>query len=153
MGKNVSKKWTVSDGCVLLVLFGIVALVLTPDVTQAFEEKKLSDLVDRLYQTRAQIMLYKAHHDGLLPGQKFRGDSVTADEFIAALQQAHPGGSDYYLKAIFKNPYVADPAGRDTVTCVNDADAKPTGNEQTAWWFNVATGDFFACDSEFHTNY
>ena len=154
MEKKATKKWTVGDGCILLlVLFGIAASLVSPGVTQAFEEKKLGDLVDRLYTTRTQILLYKAHHNGLLPGQQFRGDSVTADEFATALQQQRPDGSGCYLSVILENPYMTDPARRNTVICVNDVNAIPAGTEQTAWWFNAATGDFFACDSEFHTKY
>ncbi|MDH4202519.1 MAG: hypothetical protein OEV87_06460 [Phycisphaerae bacterium] len=153
MEKKETQKLTLCDGCILMLILGVAALVFTPGITQAVEEKKLADMVDRLQIIRSQIMLYRAHHNGLLPGQEFVGDSVTAESFARAMAQDAPDGSGPYLKDISENPYVADPARRSRITCVNDVDAKPTGGEQTGWWFNAATGEFFACDSEFHTNY
>jgi hypothetical protein len=153
MEKKETKKLTLCDGCILMVLFGIVASVFTPGVTQAVEEKKLSDMVDRLQIIRSQIMLYKAHHHGLLPGQQSDGDSVTSDAFVAAMQQQRPDGSGSYLRQMPDNPYVNDSMRRSMIICVNDINAVPKGSEGAGWWFNAATGDFFACDSEFHTQY
>ena len=98
MEKKETKKLTLCDGCILMLLFGIAASVFTPGVTQAVEEKKLSDMVDRLQVIRSQIMLYKVHHDGLLPGQRSVGDSVTSDAFAVALKQQRPDGSGRYLR-------------------------------------------------------
>lgn len=153
MEKKETKKLTLYDGCILMVLFAVGALVLTPGVTQAVEGKKLSDMVDRLHLIRSQIMLYKTHNNGLLPGQRFAGDSVTSEEFAAALQQQRPDQKNSYLRDIPVNPYAIESGQANVVTCVNDANAMPTGREATGWWFNAATGDFFACDSEFHTKY
>lgn len=153
MEENQTQKLTLCDGCILMVIFGIAASLFTPGYTQAVEGRKLSDMVDRVHTVRSCIMLYRAHNGGLLPGQVFEGDAVTPDAFIAALQQQRPDGYGPYLGAMLENPFVTDPARQRTITCVNDADARPTGAEQTAWWFNAATGDFHACDSQFHTNY
>lgn len=153
MEKKEAKKLTLCDGCILMLIVGIAASVFTPGVTQAVEEMKLSDMVDRLQIIRSQITLYRAYHDGLLPGQHAAGDAVTCEGFVRAMAQDRPDGSGPYLREMPENPYVADPALRCRITCVNDAAAKPTGAEQTGWWFNAATGDFFACDSAFHTNY
>lgn len=153
MEKNEAKTLTLYDGCILMVLIGVAAAVLTPGITQATEEKKLSDMVDRLQIIRSQIMLYQAHNNGLLPGQRAVGDSVTSDAFAHAMKQQRPDGSGPYLDRIFENPFMVNPDGRSTVTCVNSANAMPTGSEGTGWWFNAATGEFFACDSEFHTKY
>ncbi|MHC4524245.1 MAG: hypothetical protein ACYSU8_01725 [Planctomycetota bacterium] len=153
MEKKETKGLTLCDGCILALIIGVAASVFTPGVTQAIEGQKLSDLVDRLQVTRSRIMLYKGYNNGLLPGQQFEGDSVTSEGFVRAMAQDNPDGSGPYLSEIFENSYVLDPARRSTITCVNDVNATPTGTEQTAWWFNAATGDFFACDSQFHTNY
>ena len=153
MEKNETKTLTLYDGCILMLLFGIAVSVFTPGLIQASEEKKLSDMVDRLQIIRTQIMLYQAHHDGLLPGQRSVGDSVTSDAFTLAMKQQQPDGSGPYLREIFENPYVLNLQQQNAITCVNDARAVPTGSEGTGWWFNAATGDFFACDSQFHMAY
>ena len=153
MEKKETKKLTLCDGCILALIIGIAASVFTPGVTQAVEGQKLSNMVDRLQIIRSQIMLYKAHNNGLLPGQRLVGDSVTSDAFALAMKQKRSDGSGSYLRAISDNPYILIPEQRNTITCVNDANAVPTGFEGTGWWFNAATGEFFACDSKFHTNY
>jgi hypothetical protein len=62
-------------------------------------------------------------------------------------------GQFHYFQRFPDNPYIQDSDCRNTVTCVNDPNIRPDGTEGTAWWFNAATGDFRACDSEFHTAY
>ena len=153
MEKKETNKLTLCDACILMLLIGIAASVFTPNLTQAVEEKKLSDMVDRLQVIRSQIMLYRAEHNGLFPGQRFAGDLVTSDAFALAMKQKRSDGSGSYLRKFFDNPYILGAEQRNTITCVNDVNVMPTGFEGTGWWFNAATGDFFACDSKFHTNY
>ncbi len=151
--KTGNKTLTACDWCVLVGAVLLLASLVNPTISQAVEEKRLTDMVDRLQRVRANIQLYQAAHDGLLPGQRFFGASVTSEQFAAAM--AEPAGKDRspFLRQIPANPYVESSALSRTITCVNDLEAKPTGNEGTAWWFNAATGDFYACDSKFHTNY
>ncbi|MCI0498215.1 MAG: hypothetical protein L0Y36_00840 [Planctomycetales bacterium] len=146
-------KLTLIDGCVLIALIGAAACVLTPAVSQAKEEKKLSDMVQRLQVIRSQMWLYRSEHNGLLPGQRTAVSAVRPEDFAAALNQSCLDGGVPYLRQIPENPYVADPNAAAAITCVNDPDARPTGQEGTGWWFNAATGEFYACDSAFHTNY
>jgi general secretion pathway protein G len=153
MEKNETKKLTLCDGCVLILVFGIAAVLFSPRLTQAVERDKLSDLVDRLYTIRLQIKLYKLQHDGLLPGQWASGESVTSKDFVTALQEQQYKDSGLSVEGMLENPYIQDTGRCRTITCVNDPEAMPAGNERTAWWFNAATGDFYACDSKFHTNY
>jgi type II secretory pathway pseudopilin PulG len=153
METEKKKKLSVCDWCVLVVIFGMGASLLTPGVTQAVEEKKLSDLVDRLHAVRAEIQLYQADHNGLLPGQRYPKDIVTEERFLEALRKERVDSKGSYLRWMPANPYVTDPERCDRVMCVNDPDLKPTGAEGVAWWFNGATGEFYAADSAFHTNY
>ena len=148
-----ARKLTLIDSCVLIVLFGAAACVLTPAVSGAMEEKKLSDMVQRLQIIRSQISLFRSEHKGLLPGQHTAVDAVTSEEFVAAMKQLCLEGTAPYLTQMPANPYISDPGAAAAITCVNDPGAKPTGQEGTGWWFNAATGDFYACDSAFHTNY
>ncbi|MHC4553597.1 MAG: hypothetical protein ACYSUT_12665, partial [Planctomycetota bacterium] len=83
--KTGTFKLTTCDWCVLVVVFAVLISLVNPAVSQAVEEKKLTDMVDRLQAIRANIQLYKAAHDGLLPGQRYSGDAVTSDGFIAEL--------------------------------------------------------------------
>ena len=142
-------KLTVCDWCVLVVIFSLLVSLVNPALSQAVEEKKLTDLVDRLQAIRANIQLYKAAHDGLLPGQQCAGGPVTADDFVAALTESPSQGKAPLMRQLPDNPY----AESGSITCVNDPAASPAGTEGTGWWLNTATGEFYACDSDFHTNY
>lgn len=150
MEKDKTKPtFTLCDGCVLAGLVILVASIAHPPVTQAMAEQKLVDLADALQAVRSQIRIYRAE-TGLLPGQQSPDDrSITSEEFVAALT----GNSDAFMAEFPANPYVADPAAAVRVTCVSDPLAKPTGAEPTGWWYNAATGQFCACDSQFHTHY
>lgn len=147
--KTGTFKLTACDWCVLVVVFSVLVSLINPALSQAVEEKKLTDMVDCLQTIRANIQLYKAAHDGLWPGQRYPGDAVTADGFTEALTGTQSQNRTPLMREMLNNPY----AESHSITCVNDPDAKPAGTEGTAWWFNAATGEFYACDSEFHTNY
>jgi type II secretory pathway pseudopilin PulG len=153
METQKKRKLSLCDWCVLIGIFGVGASLLTPGITQAVEEKKLSDLVDRLHAVRTSILLYQSEHDGLLPGQRFAKDIVTEGRFVEDLRKQRLDGSGTYMRQLPDNPYVLDAARAGRLICVNEPDSKPTGSEGAAWWFNGATGEFYAADSAFHTNY
>lgn len=153
METQKKRKLTLCDWCVLIGVFGMGASLLTPGITQAVEEKKLSDLVERLNVVRTEILLYQSEHNGLLPGQRFPKDKVTEERFVEALRRQRQDGKGSYLSRLPANPYVLDTERAERLLCVNDPNSKPTGSEGTAWWFNGATGEFYAADSVFHTNY
>ena len=153
MEKNEKKsKLRLCDWCVLISIITLIASISHPTITQAMDEQKLSSMVDRLQMVRSQIRLYKADK-GLFPGQQRIGDlSVTPDEFVAALKEHQMDRDVPYVEQFPDNPYISDSAA-SSVVCVNDPDTKPSGTESAGWWYNAATGDFHACDSQFHTNY
>jgi hypothetical protein len=153
METQKKRKLTVCDWCVLVVIFGMGASLLTPGITQAVEEKKLADMVERLHAVRTEILLYQSEHNGLFPGQRFPNDIVTEERFLEALRELRPDGKGSYLRWLPENPYVLDTESATKLLCVNDPNSRPTGREGCAWWFNGATGEFTAADSVFHTNY
>ncbi len=109
-------------------------------------------MVDDLQRMRCQIELYRIEHDGLLPGQTAPGDDVTCDAFINALTESAGPGLEPYLREIPANPFVADDSA-DDITIVNCMDIEPCGGGHTGWWFNVASGEFRANNSRFHSVY
>ena len=130
----------------VIFLMGLpLALGIGPRVVKAQEEHQISILVDQLAKVRSQVALYQAEHDGLMPGQFAYGEDVTAEGFIKAIEE---DGSGFFPA----NPFMKDVMAK-TLCCVNDIDAKPTGNEAAAWWFNAATGRFAACNSHYHAQY
>jgi type II secretory pathway pseudopilin PulG len=136
------------EGSMIGLILLSVATAVTPRVSQAQEEKRISLLAERLHQVRASIAVYQAEHEGALPGLTADGQ-VSAEAFTAALTSRDQLGRGPYLKEIPLNPFAdSDTAGE--VTVVSDLGARPDGKECTGWWFNAATGHFTACDSTFH---
>lgn len=130
----------------LIFLLGLpLALGIGPRVVRAQEEHQIAILVDQLAKVRSHIALYQAEHDGLMPGQFSYGEDVTAEAFIKAIEES---GSEPFPA----NPFMSEAMAK-TICCVNGINAKPSGNEAAAWWFNAATGHFTACDSHYHAQY
>lgn len=150
--KKKRPTFTLIDWCVLAGIFVGIASVYSPSITLARQEQKLADMVERLQMMRSHILLYRAEHSGLLPGQIRNGEPVTSDGFIEAICEYHPTGYSG-INSMPENPYIMDPDMSTAVHCVNEPGAEPAGREGTGWWFNSATGEFFACDNEFHTRY
>jgi len=145
--------FTVMEVFMVIVILCIVAAIAVPRVSHAAAENRTSDMVGKLHLVRSQVELYKAQHAGLLPGQKVTGADITQADFIDAMTtRSAVDGYGPYIKQMPENPFVAGDAA-DDITCVNDADAVPTGTEGTGWWLNAATGEFRPCDNKFHTAY
>jgi len=138
----------VFEGSMIGLILLSVATAVTPRVSQAQEEKRVSLLADRLQRVRSSIAVYQAEHEGAMPGLTADGQ-ISAEAFTAALTGRDELGRGPYLKEIPVNPF-ADVETAGEVTIVNDPEAQPDGQECTGWWFNAATGHFAACDSAFH---
>lgn len=145
--------FTVMEIFIVIVVLCILAAIVVPRISQAKAESKLSDMVSRLQMVRSQMELYKIQHGDLLPGQKVSAGDITEARFITAMTRRNTvDGYGPYFKKMPENPFIIGEAA-DDVTCVNDTNAVPTGIEGAGWWLNAATGQFRACDSQFHTAY
>lgn len=144
---------TTGEWCILVGIIGLLTAAVRPSVSQAVVERRLSELVGRLYEVRAAVALYKADHAGLYPGQRHPGGNVDAAAFVADLTAPDAGMARPYLSAMPKNPYLADAEAAGRVLVVNDPAAKPMIDGNAGWWFNAATGRFCALDSAFHAEY
>jgi type II secretory pathway pseudopilin PulG len=134
---------------VVVIVLTSVAAVVTPRLSVATDDARLTKMVSSLQKVRTQIQLYKIQHDGLLPGQKQLGENIRETDFVNALTGPSSESGRPYLDNIPVNPF----NGLYTVTCVSSKDLFPDGTEGTGWWFNAATGKFHACDSAFHAKY
>ena len=144
-GAMETKKLRPLEIVIAVLLVTILMAAIRPAVTHASEESKVHKLVEQLYAVRGAIEVYKSNHNGLLPGQNKIGDVVASEDFVEGMI-----AGDFGLRGLPRNPFSTFGC---TVTVVNDADAKPSGDEKTAWWLNTATGEFRACDSKFHARY
>ena len=144
--------FTLVEILIVVVILGVLAAIVVPQFSQASTEANITTLTGNLQTIRSQIELYKIQHNDLLPGQSTTGGNVLEADFIAALT-TNDGNYGPYLNSMPRNLYIASADDNNAITCVNDPDAVPSGNEGTGWWFNVATVDFRACDSPEHIVY
>lgn len=150
-GERARNAFTLVEILLVVLILGLLAGIVIPQFSEASSQARLESLRGNLQTVRSQIQLYKVHHEDRLPGQAVIGGDVAAEDFVDALMNDPRYGS--YLQRFPVNLYIGDPAQRIAVTCVNDANASPAGNEGTGWWFNAATGDFRACSSPEHVEF
>jgi len=146
-------KPTVGEWCIVIGILGLIAGAVRPAASQAMEGQKLADMVGRLHEVRAAIALYKADHAGLYPGQRHFGGNVDPKAFVLDLTTEDIPGQKAYLSTVPSNPYLEGQGFANRVLCVNDPSVKPCVGVDAGWWFNAATGQFCALDSEFHKEY
>ncbi len=144
--------YKMTDILIMIMLAALIAAAAGPRFTRASAERRLAELVSNLHRMRCQIELYRVEHDGLLPGQKDIGDDMTCEAFVNALTEPGSVRAEPYLREIPANPFIADDSA-DDITIVNCMDIEPCGGGHTGWWFNVATGEFRANNSRFHSVY
>jgi general secretion pathway protein G len=65
-----AKGFTLVEILIVVVILGILAAIVIPQFTEASTEAKESRLCTDLQTMRAQIELYKAQHNDLLPGKE-----------------------------------------------------------------------------------
>ncbi len=145
--------FTLMEFVILIVILTIVTAMAVPRFSRAAQEAKLTVLVSNLQMVRSQIELYKIQHRDLLPGQKVPGGDILERDFVKAMTLRGSDGMGPYVKKFPGNSYLDDTDKRNSVTCINDAEANHKGTEGPGWWLNAATGQFRACDSPGHIAY
>lgn len=141
----------VFEGSMIVLILAAIAMGVTPRISQAQSERKVSVLADHLQRIRSRIAVFQVDHNGQMPGAT--AGQLNSQAFVAALTEQDEQGMGPYLDQIPANPFILDAECQRTVTVVYDPAARPTGREGTAWWFNAATGHFAACDSVYHAAY
>ena len=136
---------TIPEVFIVFLIIAIVAAISAPRFSEAKNDNDLARLVKGLEMVRQQIELYRAQHDGLLPGQKYKGQEISEEDFIDGLTEPD-GVYGPYLKKMPKNPFNGLRSVRiGTVTIGSAAGA--------GWFLNCQTGDFRADDLEYHRAY
>ena len=129
---NRSKKgFTLVEILIVVIILGILAAIVVPQFTEASSDAKLSNLTTNLQSVRAQLELYRLHHNGSYPANITDGltKKSDADGTINA-----SGAYGPYMQQFPANPFI------DTA-----ADAvKTDGSAGAGWSYTPATGVFIA---------
>ena len=169
------KGFTLIEILIILILLGILATIIIPQIKVSSEDAKLNALKVNLENIRSAIELYYNQHGNRHPGQYNESDGTTAtadaisaaDAFIAQLTQysdangktSPDAGSSIYIYG----PYLRDGLpvnpfnSLKSVTC--DIDATSIVNrtavpgDGTGWKFYTQTGILIANDDTDHDDF
>ena len=156
--KMKAKGFTLVEILIVVVILGILAAIVIPQFTEASTEAKESRLCTDLQTMRAQIELYKAQHNDLLPGVETAGSTtgigsdgtatflecMTSYTDIDGNPAAGPGPKIYgpYMQKIPTNAFNDD----DTVTFNAPTPPATPGTDNAGWNLDPDTGKFQADD-------
>ena len=130
---NRSRKgFTLVEILIVVIILGILAAIVVPQFTEASSDAKLSNLTTNLQSIRAQLELYRLHHNGAYPPTDVTS-ALTKKTTSAGVVDA-AGTYGPYMQQFPANPFI------DTA-----ADAvKTDGAAGSGWSYTPATGVFIA---------
>ncbi|MEE8432779.1 MAG: type II secretion system protein [Candidatus Desulfatibia sp.] len=164
--------FTLIEMLIVIVVLGILAMIIIPQITVSTEDAKISTLQTNLSGLRSSIETYYAQHDSIYPGAKKETDGTnTASDgeagtaFLAqlTLYSRATGVTANVKDATFKfGPYIKGgvlPKNPFTATSNVTADFDETNitvrvaDTASAWKFYPITGVFIANDTAAHALY
>ena len=119
--------FTLVEILIVVVILGILAAIVIPQFTSAAEDSKLSNLMSNLQSIRAQLELYKMHHNEAYPtniNTQLTGKTDSDGTINAS------GAYGPYLYVFPANPFIDD-----AVEAVKTGGAAGEG-----WDYTSATG-------------
>ncbi len=164
--------FTLIEMLIVIVVLGILAMIIIPQITVSTEDAKISTLQTNLSGIRSAVETYYAQHDSAYPGEKHQttGSDTTSDgeagtAFLAqmTLYSRATGVTANIKDATFKfGPYVKGgvlpknpfTAASDVTVDYNTANITTrTISGTEAWKFYAITGVFIANDTAPHALY
>ena len=169
--------FTLIEMLVVVIILGILAMIIVPQITVSTEDARLNTLQSNLNTVRSAIEVYAAQHGNRYPGTYSEADGTTPVADAAASRTALlaqltqftdiNGRTQATKDATFKygpymklgqlpaNPYVAVPADAIDVVCVHDQGDVTVARTRDAassagWRYYAPIGVFFANDSDAH---
>jgi prepilin-type N-terminal cleavage/methylation domain-containing protein len=161
--------FTLMEILIVVILMGILAMVVVPQITISSEDTKVSTLQSNLAQIRSLLEVYYAQHSYTYPGEidHTDGDGAPVDDaaaavaFMAQLSQytkatGHASATDKtnfplgpYIKStkLPPNPFNDKSSVKiDSTTTDITARTYNSGDETDGYKFFVKTGILIACD-------
>jgi len=169
MGRSRQKGFTLLEMLIAVVVLGILAMIIVPQITVSSEDAKVSTLKTNLSMVRSAVETYYQQHNNVYPGaNKTDGSGAVANVAEAATaftnqmvlysEASGKAGSDSatltapiygpYMKggALPKNPF----NNLATVKCditTTDINAARVADNSVGWQYVVKTGILFPSDT------
>lgn len=159
--------FTLIEMLIVIIILGILAMIIIPQITVSTDDAKVSTLKANLTSMRSAIEVYYAQHNMTYPGVKVAGTNVagSAAAFIAQLTQFTDvdGGISGtktgnfihgpYIKggALPANPFITDTTKNNLVSIAATADVTAPrallDGSVNGWAYLPAIGVFYANDN------
>lgn len=120
--------FTLVEILIVVLILGIIAAVVVPQFTSAAEDSKMSNMLSNLQSIRAQLELYKMHHNDEYP-TNITAQLTQRTDADGTINKS--GAYGPYLHVFPANPFIDDP----------DKAAKTSGKYGEGWKYNSFTGE------------
>ena len=164
--------FTLMEILIVVILLGILAMVVVPQITISSEDTKVSTLQSNLGQMRSLLEIYYAQHSETYPGEIDDADgagapSNAATAFVNQLtlytdangkasntdKTLHPLGPYIKGSTLPPNPFNNSSAIVIDTSTLDLLSRNVTGNSASGYKFFVETGVLVACDSDDHATF
>ncbi len=119
--------FTLVEILIVVAILGILVAIVVPEFSSASEDSKLSNLMSNLYLIRAQLELYKMHHNETYPTNINVQMTIKTDA-DGTINES--GSCGPYLHIFPANPFVEHPVKA----------VKTNGTPGDGWSYDFTTG-------------
>ncbi|MFO8014741.1 MAG: prepilin-type N-terminal cleavage/methylation domain-containing protein [Phycisphaerae bacterium] len=146
-----ARAFTLVEILIVVIILAILAGVAIPQIAGMTTVSRETNLKENLSKIRAQLQVYRNHHDDFPDGDEFADQMTKYTNFEGEVADA--GDQEYrygpYLEQMPPNPVTKDA----TVRTAAQADQHhPPGDADAGWWYNEVTGEFYADLTDEHAD-
>ncbi|MEW4451583.1 prepilin-type N-terminal cleavage/methylation domain-containing protein [Bremerella sp. JC817] len=137
MSHSKKNGFTLIEVLIVVVILAVLAATVIPQFTDSTTDAKKSSVLFNLHTLRSQIQLYRAHHDGKVPG------AALTELTIATDADGNAGGSfGPYLSKIPVNNFT------NSATVSSTTGAPSAVVEGAGWLYDSTTGEIWVNDAD-----
>jgi prepilin-type N-terminal cleavage/methylation domain-containing protein len=139
----IGRAFTLVEILIVVTILAILATIVAANFTDIPSTVKQTNLKENLSKIRAHIEVYRNQHAGLPDGDLLAEQLTKPTNFAGDLADVR--GGEYicgpYIEQMPMNPMTS----LGTIRTTDDPSALfPPGDQNGGWWYNGATGRFYA---------
>ncbi|MDA7951515.1 MAG: type II secretion system GspH family protein [Pirellulaceae bacterium] len=150
MKRTVQKTaFTLIEVLIVVVIMAVLAATILPQFSNSTKDAKESTSKFNLRTLRGQVELYRANHDGVLPGNAW-AELTSKTDISGSIGTGATHTFGPYLHSIPENPF----SGKATVKVItNDppASSDVTADNEGGWLWNATTGGLWLDHSDYYS--